>query len=121
MTIAISETTASVGATASSGGPGRLTSRPGAPVLQARTLELRFGSIQALRSVDLTVDGATIHSVIGPNGAGKSSLLNCLSGFYRPQSGAVLFDGETSRTNRRTEERTPASAARFKASRLTNP
>lgn len=63
-------------------------------MLQARALELRFGSIQALRSVDLTVDGATIHSVIGPNGAGKSSLLNCLSGFYRPQSGAVLFDGQ---------------------------
>jgi branched-chain amino acid transport system ATP-binding protein len=62
-------------------------------VLEARALELHFGSIQALRAVDLTVEGSTIHSVIGPNGAGKSSLLNCLSGFYRPQSGAVLFDG----------------------------
>jgi branched-chain amino acid transport system ATP-binding protein len=42
--------------------------------------------------VDLAVQQATIHSVIGPNGAGKSSLLNCLSGFYRPQAGSVVFE-----------------------------
>ena len=94
MTIAISDTTANIGTAASSAGSRRGASCSDAPVLQARSLELRFGSIQALRSVELTVDGGTIHSVIGPNGAGKSSLLNCLSGFYRPQSGAVLFDGE---------------------------
>ena len=94
MTIAISDTTANIGTAASSADSRRGASRSDAPVLAARALELRFGSIQALRSVDLTVDGGTIHSVIGPNGAGKSSLLNCLSGFYRPQSGAVLFDGK---------------------------
>jgi branched-chain amino acid transport system ATP-binding protein len=93
MTIAISETTECVGAAGSSMALRRGASHSNAPVLEARALELRFGSIQALRSVDLTVDSGTIHSVIGPNGAGKSSLLNCLSGFYRPQSGAVLFDG----------------------------
>jgi branched-chain amino acid transport system ATP-binding protein len=63
------------------------------PVLEGRGLELRFGAIQALLGVDLAVHQATIHSVIGPNGAGKSSLLNCLSGFYRPQTGSVLFEG----------------------------
>ena len=93
MTIAISEMTTSVSVTASSAGARRGTSDSGTPVLEARALELRFGSIQALRLVDLKVHGGTIHSVIGPNGAGKSSLLNCLSGFYRPQSGAVLFNG----------------------------
>jgi branched-chain amino acid transport system ATP-binding protein len=67
--------------------------RYGALVLEARALELRFGAIRALQSVDLKVQGGSIHSVIGPNGAGKSSLLNCLSGFYRPQVGAVLFGG----------------------------
>ena len=62
-------------------------------VLEARALELRFGAIHALRSVDLKIYAGSIHSVIGPNGAGKSSLLNCLSGFYRQQSGAVLLNG----------------------------
>lgn len=62
-------------------------------VLEARDLRLRFGAIQALSGVDLTIRGDAIHSIIGPNGAGKSSLLNCLSGFYRPQSGAVIYFG----------------------------
>ncbi len=48
----------------------------------------------ALRAVDLKVYGGSIHSVIGPNGAGKSSLLKLSAGFYRPQSGAVLFNGQ---------------------------
>jgi len=67
---------------------------PDRAVLEARGLDLQFGAITALRSVDLKVYGKTIHSVIGPNGAGKSSLLNCLSGFYRPQAGAVIYRGE---------------------------
>lgn len=60
-------------------------------VLEADRLSLRFGAIHALRSVSLRVNEGQIHAVIGPNGAGKSSLLNCLSGFYRPQAGAVRF------------------------------
>lgn len=63
------------------------------PALEARGLELSFGGIRALHAVDLAVARASIHSVIGPNGAGKSSLLNCLSGFYRPQTGSVVFEG----------------------------
>ena len=65
-----------------------------APVLEARGLELSFGAIQALRDVSLRVDAAMIVSVIGPNGAGKSSLLNCLSGFYRPNSGTIVFESQ---------------------------
>ena len=64
-----------------------------AAVLEADALCLRFGAVEALRSVSLCVAHGEIHAVIGPNGAGKSSLLNCLSGFYRPQSGAVRFNG----------------------------
>src|SRR3954463_3640498 len=67
---------------------------PATAVLEASKLCLRFGAVEALRSVSLTVSEGQIHSVIGPNGAGKSSLLNCLSGFYRPQSGAVRYFGE---------------------------
>jgi len=64
------------------------------PVLEARGLGLRFGAIDALKDVSIAVAPGEIHAIIGPNGAGKSSLLNCLSGFYRPQAGAVVFNGE---------------------------
>jgi len=65
----------------------------GVPVLEAKNLRLAFGKIQALSSVSLSVQEGEILSVIGPNGAGKSSLLNCLSDFYRPDSGRILFFG----------------------------
>jgi branched-chain amino acid transport system ATP-binding protein len=62
-------------------------------ILEAESLSLRFGAVQALKSVSLRVAEGEIHAVIGPNGAGKSSLLNCLSGFYHPQKGVVRFKG----------------------------
>ena len=62
--------------------------------LEAAGICLRFGSVDALKAVSLRVLDGEIHAVIGPNGAGKSSLLNCLSGFYRPQSGAVFLKGQ---------------------------
>lgn len=66
----------------------------GEPVLEASGLQLSFGSIRALDGVSIGVQDRELLSVIGPNGAGKSSLLNCLSGFYRPQSGSIRFLGE---------------------------
>lgn len=63
-------------------------------ILEARDLSLRFGAVEALKSVSVAVAASTIHAIIGPNGAGKSSFLNCLSGFYHPWSGAVVFNGE---------------------------
>ncbi len=63
-----------------------------APILAADAISLSFGSIRALEGISLAVSGTEIVSVIGPNGAGKSSLLNCISGFYRPQSGRIVFD-----------------------------
>jgi len=59
--------------------------------LQAAGLVLRFGGVQALVDVGLEVRQGDIHAVIGPNGAGKTSLLNCISGLYRPQSGSLVF------------------------------
>ncbi len=64
------------------------------PVLRAVELGLHFGAIEALRNVSIDIADGEIHAIIGPNGAGKSSLLNCLSGFYRPQRGQVIFEGD---------------------------
>ena len=63
-------------------------------VLAARDLSLSFGAIKALDRVSFSVHAHELLSIIGPNGAGKSSLLNCLSGFYRPQEGRVSFLGQ---------------------------
>lgn len=61
--------------------------------LDVRGLSLHFGGIMALSSIDLSVRTGELLAVIGPNGAGKTSLLNCLTGFYRPQAGQVFFNG----------------------------
>lgn len=68
--------------------------QPSGTILEASELCLRFAAVEALRSVTLAVEPGSIHALIGPNGAGKSSLLNCLSGFYKPYSGQVRFRGE---------------------------
>ncbi|MBN2060535.1 MAG: ABC transporter ATP-binding protein [Deltaproteobacteria bacterium] len=53
---------------------------------------LSFGGLYALSRVSLKIEPGLITSIIGPNGAGKTSLLNCISGFYRPSSGDIRFD-----------------------------
>jgi branched-chain amino acid transport system ATP-binding protein len=61
--------------------------------LEVMNLSLHFGGVKALNQVDLTVNTGELVAVIGPNGAGKTSLLNCLTGFYRPQTGHIRFNG----------------------------
>ncbi|TAK36718.1 MAG: ABC transporter ATP-binding protein [Chloroflexota bacterium] len=61
--------------------------------LQIDNISLNFGGLVALTKVSLDVKEDEIVAIIGPNGAGKTSLLNCISGFYRPQHGKILFDG----------------------------
>lgn len=63
------------------------------PILEVRNLSLRFGGILALSDVSFGVLPGSITTLIGPNGAGKTSLFNCISGFYKPYSGDVRFDG----------------------------
>jgi len=67
---------------------------PERTLLAVKGLSLSFGGIEALSLVDLQAREGSITGVIGPNGAGKTSLLNCISGFYRPSAGKVLLDGE---------------------------
>ena len=63
----------------------------GAAQLQVDDVTLRFGGVIALDGVSLLVRQGSIHAIIGPNGAGKTSLLNCISGLYRPQGGQILL------------------------------
>src|SRR5947209_8846385 len=64
------------------------------PVLEAEQLSIRFGGLQALLDVSLKVEEFEIVGLIGPNGAGKTTCFNCITGFYRPQTGRVLFKGD---------------------------
>ena len=66
---------------------------PDSPILEVRRLSLAFGGLRALDDVSFQVARGAFFSIIGPNGAGKTSLLNCLSGRYRPQAGEMLFEG----------------------------
>jgi branched-chain amino acid transport system ATP-binding protein len=52
-----------------------------------------FGGLKALRNVSFKIGRGEIIGLIGPNGAGKTALINVITGFYRPDSGAVLLDG----------------------------
>jgi len=62
-------------------------------LLELEQVTLKFAGITALSDVSLAVPQGSIFAVIGPNGAGKTSLFNCISGVYRPQAGALSFDG----------------------------
>jgi len=61
--------------------------------LEVKKIFLNFGGVMALHDVDLTVHTGELVSVIGPNGAGKTSLMNCITGYYHPQKGEILFNG----------------------------
>ncbi len=63
-------------------------------VLVADGIRMSFGGVVALDDVSVTVHDDELLAVIGPNGAGKTSLMNCLSGFYRPQKGRITFLGQ---------------------------
>ena len=64
------------------------------PILAAEHVSLRFGGVRALTDVSFDVRRGEIFSIIGPNGAGKTSMVNCVSGRYRPTEGTIRFDGQ---------------------------
>ena len=65
-----------------------------APLLQAKALSKRFGGLQAVQGVDMTVAAGEVVGLIGPNGAGKTTLFNMLAGSMSPSAGELFFDGE---------------------------
>ena len=64
-------------------------------ILEVKDVGKRFGGLQALSDVNLSVIERTCHAIIGPNGAGKSTFLNCLIGKLIPDTGSVMFDGQS--------------------------
>ena len=63
-------------------------------ILSVRNVALHFQGLVALNGVDIEVEPLTIVGVIGPNGAGKTTFFNLLTGFYKPTSGEIWFEGE---------------------------
>jgi branched-chain amino acid transport system ATP-binding protein len=74
--------------------PGDRSMPPADSFLEAQQVTLRFGGITALIDVSFAIRAGELFSIIGPNGAGKTSMVNCISGRYRPTSGTILYQGQ---------------------------
>jgi branched-chain amino acid transport system ATP-binding protein len=64
-------------------------------LLSLREVSVRFGGLMALQKFSMDVQPGSIHALIGPNGAGKSTVFNCISRFYTPAAGDIVFDGRS--------------------------
>jgi len=62
-------------------------------ILVSDKVTKRFGGLEAVSKVDLELKEHAIYSIIGPNGAGKTTLFNCITGFYTPEEGTIVFKG----------------------------
>ena len=62
--------------------------------LEVRGVSLRFGGVRALTEVSFGVRDGELYSIIGPNGAGKTSIVNCISGRYKPTEGQLFYRGQ---------------------------
>jgi neutral amino acid transport system ATP-binding protein len=67
----------------------------GEPILEISGVHKHFGGIQAVRGASFSVPQGSITALIGPNGAGKTTLFNVVTGFYRPDSGSILYEGNS--------------------------
>lgn len=63
-------------------------------LLRVESVSRHFGSLVAVNDVSMTVEPGELRAIIGPNGAGKTTFFNLISGFLRPSSGSIIFDGE---------------------------
>ena len=75
--------------------PRNTAEEAGAPAVELRRIDKRFGAIHANRDVSLAVAPGTIHGIVGENGAGKSTLMSVLYGFYQADRGEIRVAGRT--------------------------
>jgi branched-chain amino acid transport system ATP-binding protein len=64
-------------------------------ILTGKKTTKRFGGLIAVDELDLEIQENSIHSIIGPNGAGKTTFFNCVTGFYKPEAGEILFNNHS--------------------------
>jgi len=64
-------------------------------LLEVNALTLSFAGLHVIKALDFTIEEGSIASLIGPNGAGKTSVFNCLTGFYIPSGGDIVFNGKS--------------------------
>ena len=64
-------------------------------ILSTQGVIKRFGGLVAISDLDVEIKEYSIHSIIGPNGAGKTTFFNCITGFYRPEAGEILFNNHS--------------------------
>ena len=64
-------------------------------LLNVDNVTLNFGGVRAIDEVSFDIRKGEVRAIIGPNGAGKTSMLNCINGFYYPQTGRITYKGET--------------------------
>ncbi|NWF93521.1 MAG: ABC transporter ATP-binding protein [Syntrophaceae bacterium] len=64
-------------------------------LLIANKVTKRFGGLVAVGNLDIAIREKSIHSMIGPNGAGKTTFFNCITGFYKPEEGEILFNNHS--------------------------
>ena len=64
-------------------------------ILTAENVTKRFGGLTAVGRLSIEIPEKSIYSVIGPNGAGKTTFFNCITGFYHPEEGEIIFDGRS--------------------------
>ena len=63
-------------------------------LLEIQNISKIFGGLTAINNLSCTVDPGDIVGLIGPNGAGKTTLFNCISGFFKPESGSIIFNND---------------------------
>ncbi|NOK85867.1 MAG: Branched-chain amino acid transport ATP-binding protein LivG [Chloroflexi bacterium AL-W] len=80
-------------------------------LLDVQSIVKRFGGLTAVNRVELKIQRGMIASLIGPNGAGKTTFFNCVTGFYKPDEGEILFEGQ-SIAGRRTDKILQSGVAR---------
>ena len=61
-------------------------------LLEAKNILMQFGGLKALNEVNLQISKGTVHGLIGPNGSGKSTMMNVLTGIYKPTAGKIEFN-----------------------------
>lgn len=83
--------TAAIGHNGSTVSPALSASAP--PILRVDTITLSFGGLMALAQVSFDLPQGSVTALIGPNGSGKTTMINIISGIYRPRHGSIVFEG----------------------------